>query len=237
MKTFRIICTSDVHGAFFPYDFINHKEVKGSLAQVSSYVNQMRKDYGNHLILLDNGDILQGQPSCYYCNFVKPNLPNVAASIVNYMKYDTETIGNHDIETGHKVYDKWIKEVNCPVLGANIIDNETGQPYLKPYSILERDGKRFAILGMLTPAIPNWLNEKLFHQLHFESIVTCTQYWMKEIKTLHPDYIIGLFHSGFEGGIHTDEYDENESIRVAQEIPGFDVIFCGHDHRLHIQTV
>ena len=99
----KVIQTSDVHGSFFPYDFINRRDRKGSLARVSSYVNAMRQKYGKNVILLDNGDILQGQPTCYYCNFVKPQMPNIAASVTNYMRYDAETIGNHDIETGHQV--------------------------------------------------------------------------------------------------------------------------------------
>ena len=102
----RVIGTSDVHGCFFPYDFINRKPLKGSLARVVSYVDSLRNTYGDRLILLDNGNILQGQPSCYYANYVKPERPNVAAKVVNYMKYDAQTVGNHDIETGHAVYDK-----------------------------------------------------------------------------------------------------------------------------------
>lgn len=68
-------------------------------------------------------------------------------------------MGNHDVETGHAVYDRWIKQCDFPVLGANIIDNATGKPYLKPYEVLERDGVRIAVLGMITPAIPSWLPE------------------------------------------------------------------------------
>ena len=129
---FRIIQTTDVHGSFFPYDFINRKPQAGSLARVSTYVKQLREQYGDRLILLDAGDILQGQPTCYYCNYVKPEIPNVAAQVINYMGYDAQTIGNHDIETGHGVYDKWIGETRCPMLGANVTDTRTQQPYLKP---------------------------------------------------------------------------------------------------------
>ena len=153
--TLRIIETSDVHGAFFPYNFIERRPMRGSMARVSNYVKKQREQYGDNLILLENGDILQGQPTCYYTNFVKTDLPNVAAEVVNYMKYDAQVFGNHDVETGHAVYDKWIRELQCPVLGANIIDDKTGKPYVKPYIILEREGVRIAILGMLTPAIPN----------------------------------------------------------------------------------
>ncbi len=66
----RVIQTSDVHGSFFPYDFINRKPKAGTLARVSSYVNDLRKTYKDNLILLENGDILQGQPTCYYYNYV-----------------------------------------------------------------------------------------------------------------------------------------------------------------------
>ncbi len=229
--TLRIIQTSDVHGCFFPYDFINRKPLEGTLARVSTYVSQLRKTYGNNLILVDNGDILQGQPSCYYCNFVKTDIPNVAASVINYLRYDAQTMGNHDVETGHAVYDKWIKEVNCPMLGANIIDTATGQPYVKPYTIIEREGVRVAILGMLTPAIPNWLNEHLWSGLRFDEMVASARKWIAYLKANErPDVIIGLFHSGKEGGITTDTYEENTSLRVAREVPGFDLILYGHDH-------
>jgi len=227
----KVIQTSDVHGSFFPYDFINRRDKKGSLARVSSYVNEMRKKYGKNVILLDNGDILQGQPTCYYCNFVKPSMPNLAASVVNYMGYDAQTVGNHDIETGHPVYDKWIKEVKCPILGANIIDTRTNKPYVHPYTIIKRDGVKVAVLGLLTPAIPNWLKESLWTGLRFDNMVKSAKYWVKHIQTKEkPDVIIGLFHSGREGGIHTPEYDEDASLTVAREVEGFDIILFGHDH-------
>ena len=227
----KVIQTSDVHGSFFPYDFINRRDKKGSLARVSSYVNEMRKKYGKNVILLDNGDILQGQPTCYYCNFVKPTMPNLAASVVNYMQYDAQTVGNHDIETGHPVYDKWIKEVKCPILGANIIDTRTNKPYVHPYTIIKRDGVKVAVLGLLTPAIPNWLKESLWTGLRFDNMVKSAKYWVKHIQTKEkPDVIIGLFHSGREGGIHTPDYDEDASLTIAREVEGFDIILFGHDH-------
>ncbi|MBQ1646439.1 MAG: bifunctional metallophosphatase/5'-nucleotidase [Prevotella sp.] len=227
----RIIETSDVHGVFFPYDFINRKPKVGSLARVSSYVNKLRQTYGENLILLDNGDILQGQPLCYFYNFINTSDTNIAAEVVNYMKYDAQVFGNHDVETGHDVYDKWIKELNCPTLGANVINTETGKPYVTPYIILHRQGVKIAILGMLTPAIPNWLTEDLWKGMRFDNMVKSAKYWMEHLQKVEkPDIIIGLFHSGKEGGITTDEYEEDASIKVAKEVPGFDLIFYGHDH-------
>ena len=230
----RVIETSDVHGSFFPYDFINRKPRNGSMARVITYVDSLRATYGDNLLLFDNGDILQGQPTCYYYNFIKPDMENVAAKVINYMKYDGQTFGNHDVETGHAVYDKWISEVKCPMLGANIIDTKTNEPYVKPYALIERDGVKIAVIGMITPAIPNWLEENLWSGLRFDEMTKCARQWVSYLKqNVKPDVIIGLFHSGKEGGITTPEYDEDASRKVAKEVPGFDLILHGHDHTRH----
>ena len=236
--TLRLIETSDVHGAFFPYNFTERRPMKGTMARVSTYLKRQRKEYGNNLILLDNGDILQGQPTCYYTNFIKTDAPNIAAEVINYLQYDAETFGNHDIEPGHAVYDKWIKDVKCPMLGANIINTKTGKPYVDPYTIIEREGVRVAVLGMLTPAIPNWLSEDIWTGLHFEDMTMCARQWVKVLKEEeHADVIVGLFHSGWEGGIVTNEYEEDVAKKIAEEVEGFDVIFFGHDHQARNATI
>lgn len=234
----RVVETTDVHGSFFPYDFIDRKPKAGSLARVSSYMKDLRERFKDNVILLENGDILQGQPTCYFYNYINTQEPNVASEVVNYLQYDAEAFGNHDVETGHACYDKWIKELNCPVLGANIIDTKTGQPYVKPYLILNKEGVKVAVLGMLTPAIPNWLTENLWSGLHFENMVESAKRWMKYIQENEkPDVVIGLFHSGREGGIVTPEYEEDASLRVAREVPGFDIVFFGHDHTKYNETL
>ncbi len=234
----KFIETSDVHGSFFPYDFINRKPKAGSMARVATYVKQLRSQYGENLILLDNGDILQGQPVSYYSNYVDTIQPNIAARVINYLNYDAQTIGNHDVETGHRVYDKWISATRCPMLGANVIDTRTGKPYLKPYTILQKNGIRIAVIGLLTPAIPNWLDESLWQGLRFDEMVACARKWVRVVKEEEKaDVVIGLFHSGKEGGITTPAYQENASLAVAKEVPGFDVVFYGHDHTRFSGTV
>ena len=227
----KIAETSDVHGCYFPYDFIRRKPMDGSLARVSSFVKEQRKQYGENFILIDNGDILQGQPIAYYYNFIDTVSVHANAAMLNYMRYDVGNMGNHDVEPGHAVYDRWISQCKFPILGANIVDKASGKPYLKPYEIIERDGVKVAILGMITPAIPSWLPEKLWSGLQFEDMVTCADKWVKVIREKeNPDVLIGLFHAGPEGN-KLDNVVENASADVATQVPGFDVVFMGHDHR------
>ena len=234
----RIIETSDVHGCFFPYNFVERKPLQGTLVCVNTYVNKLRHQYGENVLLIDNGDILQGQPTCYWTNYVAKDEENIAAKVINYMKYDAETIGNHDVETGHAVYDKWASELNCPLLGANVIDKKTGKPYLKPYTLLVRDGVKIAIIGMLTPTIPCWLNESLYDGLDFQDMVACAKKWVPYVREVEKaDIVIGLFHSGKDGGLVLNGLEEDASARVAKEVPGFDIIFYGHDHTVHNEWI
>lgn len=228
--TLKLIETSDVHGCYFSYDFICMKPRKGGLACVSSFVKEQREQYGDGVVLMDNGDILQGQPIAYYYNYIDTTSVHVTSAMLNYMKYDVGTMGNHDVETGHAVYDRWVKQCAFPVLGANIVDNKTGEPYLTPYKIIERKGVKIAVLGMITPAIPSWLPEQLWNGLHFEDMEDCARKWVKIIKEKeNPDVLIGLFHAGPEGN-KLDNVVENGSGDVAKNVPGFDVVFMGHDH-------
>lgn len=234
----KIVQTSDIHGNFFPYDFINRKAWGGSLARVHAFAEEQRKTFGENLILLDNGDILQGQPSVYYYNFIDTVSSHLCADMLNFMRYDAANMGNHDIETGHAVYDRWVKECNFPVLGANIIDTKTGAPYLPPYKIIERDGIKIAVLGLITPAIPAWLAENLWEGLQFEDMETSARKWVKIIQEKeNPDILIGLFHSGRDASKNTGKWNENASLTVAQNVPGFHIVLMGHDHRQFCQNV
>lgn len=229
----RIIETTDLHGSLFPYDFINDRNAATSLAQVYTYVEQERaKD--QEVILLDNGDMLQGQPIVYYYNFEKTDTEHIQASVMNAMGYDAASIGNHDIEAGHPVYDKIVKEFDFPWLAANALDEATGKPYFEPYTIVEKGGVKVAILGLITPGIPNWLPKDIWEGLFFDDMVKTAEKWVPIIKAKeNPDILVGLFHAGVDytySGTADKMYNENASQLVAERVEGFDVIFTGHDH-------
>lgn len=234
----KLIETSDIHGNFYPYNFIRRQEWGGSLARIYSYVQKQREVYADNLLLFDNGDLLQGQPSVYYYNFMDTVSTHLAASVMNYMGYNAGNMGNHDVEAGHAVFDRWIKQCNFPILGANIEDAVSHKPYLKPYEVFVRDGVKVAVLGMITPAIPVWLPESLWKGLYFADMEETARKWVRFIReTEKPDVIVGVFHAGSEARTMSGKYREDASLEVATNVPGFDVVMMGHDHSRYCQKI
>jgi 2',3'-cyclic-nucleotide 2'-phosphodiesterase/3'-nucleotidase len=231
----QIFETTDLHGSIFPFDFIDSAEVSVSLAHIYSLVSSERDQDDREVILLDNGDILQGQPVVYYSNYIDTGNLHICSAVMNFMGYDAATVGNHDIEAGHRVYDKLVEEFNFPWLAANAVNTETNKPYFKPYTIINRKGLKIAVLGLITPAIPQWLPEKLWEGMQFEDMISSAHYWVPEIlKKEDPDLLIGLFHAGYDYSYHGSDAstscNENASLLVAQQVPGFDIVMLGHDH-------
>lgn len=239
-QTIRIIYTTDTHGSIFPYNFVTGEDAQHSLAQAVTYIEEARNSSDN-VILLDAGDMLQGTPAVYYYNNVD-TAHNIIPRIYNHLKYDAVCIGNHDIETGHAVYDKVVGEMNMPVLGANVINKATGKPYFQPYTVVERAGKRIAILGITTPYVPHWLPEYYWSGMEFTDMIESAKYWMDYIqKNEKPDAVVGLFHSGYDY-THSyqkaeDKCNENASVLVGEQVDGFDLILIGHDHKVYNTTV
>ena len=231
-----IIETTDIHGVILPYDFIDMKPLNASLAHASSFFKLAARDR-DAVFLFDNGDNIQGQPAVYYYNYVDTLSSHLMSDVFNHLAYDAGTVGNHDIEAGHSVYDRLRSEYHFPLLAANAVDIRTGEPYFSPYALIEKKGIKVAVLGLTTPFIPNWLPEELYSGIVFRDMVSTAELWMPIIKKEEPDLVVGLFHSGWNRqntSVHPME--ENGSAAVAYNVPGFDIIFTGHDHRVANET-
>ena len=231
---FSIVETSDVHGNYFPYDFINAKPGEGSLSRISTFVKQLRQKKGNHRVLLvDNGDILQGQPSAYYYNYVDTTGAHLCARMLNDMGYLCATLGNHDVETGHAVYDKWMDECGFAVLGANVYKRSDKRPYLTSYIQEEVDGVRIAVLGLITPTIPQWLPEYLWANLDFKDATETAKRIVPIMRrAAKADVVVVLIHSGVGPEHSQSRMLDHCAYQIAEQVPDIDVVFCGHDHRV-----
>ncbi|MBR0538973.1 MAG: metallophosphoesterase, partial [Bacteroidales bacterium] len=228
--TLTIIETTDTHGRYDEF------------ANDAYTLKKMKAELGDRLILLDNGDDMQGTPF-QYCSNQDAEHPNLVSEVLNYFPYDVACVGNHDIEAGRKVFDRVYSETKVPVLAANVIDETTGEPYFTPYIILERDGYKIAVLGLLTPYVVTWVPDRLRPGLRFEQLEAAAEKWVKTIQEKeHPDLMVGLFHSGYEPQIQNLPEDhplgrENAVKWVAENIHGFDLIYYGHDHRARAEKL
>lgn len=222
--TLTLLETTDTHGRYDEF------------ANDALIIKQMKAELGDRLILLDNGDDMQGSVF-QYCSNQDAEHPNLVSEVLNYFPYDAVCVGNHDIEAGRKVFDRVYSELKMPVLAANVIDESTGEPYFTPYIILNRDGFKIAVLGLLTPYVVTWVPDRLRPGLRFEQLEATAGKWVKIIQEKeHPDLMVGLFHSGYEPQVQNLPPDhplgrENATKWVAENVPGFDIIFYGHDHR------
>ena len=228
--TLTILETTDTHGRYDEF------------ANDAYLIKQMKAELGNRLILLDNGDDMQGT-AFQYCSNQDAEHPNLVSEVINYFPYDVACVGNHDIEAGRKVFDRVYAETKVPVLAANVMDETTGEPYFTPYVILERDGFKIAVLGLLTPYVVTWVPDRLRPGLRFEQLEATAEKWVNLIREKeHPDLMVGLFHSGWEPQVQNLPEDhplgrENATKWVAENIAGFDLIFYGHDHRARAEKV
>ncbi|MEG1615899.1 MAG: bifunctional UDP-sugar hydrolase/5'-nucleotidase [Bacteroidales bacterium] len=237
-----ILYTTDLHGAVLPFDFNKNDTAVTSLANVASYVKQEKVKNKNGVIVLDAGDFLQGQPSIYYSNFVDTISEHIQARVMEYVGYDAAAVGNHDIEPGEAVYDRVQKDFDFPWLAANAIDTRTGKPFFEPYTILERNGMKIAVLGMITPNIGAWLPKYLWENLEFQDMTEAAKQWVPYIREKeNPDLLIGLFHSGADYTVNNNDMDtpmnENGAIPAATRVDGFDVILLGHDHQEKLDEI
>lgn len=229
----ELAATSDVHGNCFPFDFTAEAgtPADGSLARVAPRVRELRKKFGERLLCFDIGDMLQGSPLTYQDKTADFSGVSVCASVMNDIGYDAVTIGNHDLESGMPTLDKHIRSCGFPLLCANLFYGDTQQTWLDPYCIIERDGVRIAVVGMSTPYASFKIPPSNIEGYRFRGIEETAAKLIPYIQeNEHPDLIVGLFHSGLDGGKIDGSLYENETMTTAVNVPGFDIIFYGHDH-------
>lgn len=242
--TVTVCSTTDVHGAYFDSAYVDNMAAKTSLANVSSYLKELRSG-GVRPVLIDVGDNLQGDNAAYYFNYVATDVPHVYPRIAAWLGYDAIVVGNHDIETGHDVYDRVAREMTMPYLAANAAfdrdengradmdENPKNQAvsdsYFLPYCTVERGGVKVAIIGMTNGNIKSWLSSSIWHGMDFQVISVIAQNLVDEVIAKEkPQLVVLAVHSG-TGAEQADR--ENEAYYLASVLKGVDLVLNGHDHR------
>ncbi len=228
-----VVTTGDVHGAWFDKNYINGAPDRTSLMSVKYYVDSLRAEVGSeNVLLLDAGDCLQGDNAAYYFNYVDTTGEHLFPRLVSYMGYDAVVVGNHDVETGHAVYDKVCSELcahGIPFLGANAVRVDDGKPYFPAYNIYKRAGMKVAVLGFTNANMKAWLSEGLWKGMDFKSLIPCVQEWVDKVVAEHkPDVVIAAVHSGTGSG--DGKVLESQGIDLLHSLKGVDLLVTAHDH-------
>ena len=228
----HIVTTGDIHGRFFSRAYTGDNAARVSLMSVKHYVDRLRDAVGpSNVILLDCGDILQGDNASYYYNYVATDEPHVYPRMAQYMGYDACTVGNHDIETGHPVYDRvfaQMKAYGIPWLSGNAF-KEDGSLYFPEYTMLHKGGKKVLVLGYNNANIDNWLPEEYWSGMTHKSLIPLVQDRVDRLRiALKPDVVIVMVHSGTGNG--DGSIIENQGLDIFNDLHGVDVLVCGHDH-------
>ncbi len=228
--TFRLLTTNDVHGRYFDSLYVTD-ETNNALTNISWYVDSIRvADGAENVILLDAGDCLQGDNAAYYFNYVDTESKHIFARMVEYIGYDAVVVGNHDIETGHPVYDRLVETMDVPFLASNAIRDDNGEPYFEEYVTLKRHGLNITIIGFTNPNIKNWLSPLLWEGMTFESLIPMAQEVVDRIsKQEKSDVVIVATHSGTGDG--DGSMLESQGLDLFQSLKGVDFVICAHDHR------
>ena len=229
-----ILHTSDLHGAVLPFDdYANRASDRGSLAQIATMVEGIRKNAGHPVLLLDSGDTIQGTPLEQFVH-VRWGEASPTIDAMNRIDYQAMAVGNHEFNFGLDVLRRSQEQASFPFLSANTVRVGTDQPAFQPYVVLTAGVLRVGVLGLTTPNIPGWEQAENYAGLAFEPMDSAARRWVKILReNEHCDLVVVLAHTGFEADPDTGEANGTEHENFASRltaVPGIDVLLTGHTH-------
>lgn len=215
-----ILHTNDTHSNIEPFSE-NHPKYPnlGGVAKRATLIHQIRSQE-DYVILLDAGDIFQGTP---YFNKYKGVLE---MKVMQEMKYDVVTLGNHDFDIGISGYVAAKKHADFQVVNCNYqVDNDALRQLIAPSTILKRGGLKIGIIGVgidLNGLIPSEVTQ----QITYNDPIVAVQKQVDTLKAKKCDYIICLSHLGYD---YPTENKVSDKV-LAQNTAGIDLIIGGHTH-------
>ncbi len=248
----RLLETTDLHMNLLSYDYYQDKTTdQYGLSRAATLIKAARAEMPNSL-LIDNGDLLQGNPMGDFVAKVKP-LKNgevhPAYKVMNQLGYDVGNLGNHEFNFGLPFLRRAIAGANFPYVNANVFlddkkpaaslglagQNETHA--FTPYVMLERQWQdkqgakhtlKTAVIGLVPPQIMTWDKAHLEGRVVARDMVAVAQKYVAEARAKGAHLVVLVPHSGFERSV-AGPMAENGVAGLA-EIPGVDAILFGHSH-------
>jgi len=233
-----VATTTDVHGRVRAWDYYaNRAESVRGLTRAATIVDSVRAANPGRVILLDAGDLLQGNPFAYVAARVSADRTNPIVAAMNTMQYDAAAIGNHEYNYGVPYLDSAVRQARFPFLSANTYRlDPAGVHAFRPWTIVERAGVKVGIVGATTPGVAVWDAENIRGRLRFGDIVPAVREAVQEVRRAGADIVLVTVHSGLNepssyDTVTTGVPSENVAGRIASEVPGVDLVVYGHSHK------
>lgn len=224
----QVLASTDMHGCVLPQDTYSLKPEAKGWARLATLIRERRAANPNTL-LLDCGDTLQGEPANYIRNRLRPDLPEPSIAVMNDLGYAAMAVGNHDYDWGMEVLRGAEKAARFPFLSANTVFTATGKPAFTPSVTHLVAGVRVAVLGLTTPGVPRWTEPSAYAGLRFLDPVETARAWVPRLRA-DADLVIVAIHAGL-GQLPGQVGDSDCALRLANEVPGIDLLLTGHTHQ------
>ena len=236
----RILATTDLHTNLVNYDYYQDKPVETlGLAKTAVLIEKAKKENPN-VLLVDNGDTIQGTPLGTYKAIVDPvekgeQHPMYAA--LQALGFEASTLGNHEFNYGLDYLNRVIETAGMPLVNANVLDPATGKFIYQPYKIIEKtftdtQGRlttvKIGVTGIVPPQILNWDKANLEGKVVVRDSVEAIRDIIPEMRKAGADITLVLSHSGI-GDDKYEKGEENEGYQIAS-LPGVDAVVTGHSH-------
>lgn len=224
----KILGTSDVHGRVVPWSYASDTEDKsGSYAQLSTLINQRRKENKN-VILVEVGDSIQDNSIDLFALTLEEAKNHPIPKVLNYMKYDVFVPGNHEFNFGMPVLNEILNDIKAKKLAANLYHKD-GKRYLQPTTIIQKDGVKIGIIGLTTPMSAKFEEDTgNLKDYKYVSIIEETKKQVKNLKAKKVDAIVAVAHMGIENENNIPETGLRD---LANAVPEIDAIVAGHMHQ------
>jgi len=236
----RILATTDLHTNLVNYDYYQDKPAQNvGLAKTAVLIEDAKKENSN-VLLVDNGDTIQGTPLGTYKAIVNPikdgeQHPMYAA--LQKLGFDAGTLGNHEFNYGLDYLKKVISTAGMPIVNANVVDPKTGAFVYDSYKIIkktytDKNGRpvdvNIGVTGIVPPQILSWDKANLEGKVKVNDSVEAIQAIIPEMRKAGADVVLVLSHSGI-GDDKYEKGEENEGYQIAS-LPGVDAVVTGHSH-------
>ncbi|EER46367.1 Ser/Thr protein phosphatase family protein [Actinobacillus minor NM305] len=225
----KFLGTSDVHGRIVPWSYGADVEDKsGSYAQIATYVNEVRKNAKN-VILVDIGDAIQDNQVEVFAKSEKYYKDNPVPKVLNAMGYDIFILGNHEFNFGMTALNEILKDIQAKTLTANFYHKENGKRYVEPTMIIEKEGVKLGIIGLTTPMSAIFEKDTgHLDKMTFSSPSEEAKKQIAALKAQNVDAIVVLAHMGIE---NENNVADTGVADLIQNVDGIDVIIAGHMHK------